>query len=108
MKAARRLLASFANLRPADPAAFAEVLADALQGYPPRIAAECAARLPLETEFLSIKAVADWCERETAWHQKVATATIIPRKPERAELPDNPERAAAVQQLITGAARKIP
>jgi hypothetical protein len=74
-KAAKQLVGSYAHLRPDNPTTFIESIAAVLAQYPPSVADECAdprRGIARKAEFLSVKAVVEWCEARLEYYQAIA------------------------------------
>lgn len=102
-KAAKKLAGQFASLRAHDPDGFIWAVAATLAKYPQEVVAECCDPqhgLAREVEFLSVKSLAEWCERELALYIKMAEA--LPSLPSHAEPVLSDEHRATMRERVMG------
>lgn len=93
-KAAKKLVGSYAHLRPGDPDTFIESIAEVLAQYPLGVVAECvdvrtgAAR---KIEFLTVRALVEFLDARMEFHTALARhvprAAIVPPAPRPATTP---------------------
>lgn len=87
-KAAKTLTGAFAHLRPDNPETFIASIAAVLAQYPLGLVEECCdprRGLARSIEFLSVKAIVEWCDTRLAFHQALA-AYVAPKRREEPEL----------------------
>lgn len=86
---AKQLVGSYAHLRPDNPEVFIASIAAVLAQYPLGVIEEAAdprkgiARI---AEFLSIKALVEWCDARLAFYQGLAAYVALPPQPKQPEL----------------------
>lgn len=81
-KAAKRLVGSYAHMRPGDPDTFIESVAAVLSQYPLGIVGLCAdprRGIARKAKFLSIAELVEWLDAELEHYRK--TAALVPRLP---------------------------
>jgi hypothetical protein len=87
LRLAKDLVGNFPNLRPDNPGRFIESVDQVLGQYPLGIAQECAdpiVGIASKVEFLSIKALIDWCEGRLSFYRALA-AYVKPPEPRQIE-----------------------
>jgi hypothetical protein len=83
-QAAKTLVGSFAHLRPDNPQVFIASIAAVLAQYPRGVVEECVdprCGIARKVEFLSIKALVEWCDVRLAFYQALASYSGTPPKP---------------------------
>jgi hypothetical protein len=113
LKAAKRLSRQWPHAKPPDPEGWLQAIADTLRRYPPALVEECvesASAFVLAREFPpTCKAVADWCDEQVRLVRSLAAIEDwqLEKRAALPQLPDNPERAAEIQALISGLVQAI-
>ncbi len=96
---AKQLVGSYAHLRPDNPETFIASVAAVLAQYPPGVSEEAAdprKGIARTAEFLSVKALVDWCDKRLAFYQGLASYVALPPKPAEPELtPEEWRRSSA-------------
>lgn len=79
---AKQLVGSYAHLRPDNPETFIASIAAVLAQYPLGVAEECVdprKGIARGAEFLSVKAIIDWCDKRLSFYQGLATYVALPK-----------------------------
>lgn len=102
-KAAKQLVGSYAHLRPDNPTTFIESIAAVLAQYPLGVVEECAdprKGIARKSEFLSVKALVDWCDARLAFYQGLASyaGTPVVRLEQREFSRDEMQRGGAAMR----------
>jgi hypothetical protein len=113
LRAAKKLLGSYANLRPPDPEQFACSVAEVLSLYPTGLVEECVdARTGIagKVEFLSIKSLTEWLDRRQEFYRSLSGYVEPPPEESESLLSDeHRERMAmALRGLSRSLAKSIP
>ncbi len=102
LKAAKTLIGSYAHLRPDNPEVFVASIGAVLAQYPFGVVEEAAdprRGIARKVEFLSVKALVDWCDSRLSFYQGLATYVALPPKPAEPELtPDEWRRGSAAMR----------
>lgn len=107
LRLAKDLVGNFPNLRPDNPARFIESVERVLEQYPLGVAQECAdpiAGISSKVEFLSLKAIMDWCERRLELYKSLASYV---RPPEPRQIDAGPITAEQCQNLMAEVAKVL-
>lgn len=99
LKAAKTLIGSFAHLRPDNAEVFVAAIGAVLAQYPLGIVEEAVdprKGIARTVEFLSVKALVDWCDKRLSFYQGLASYVALPAKPKEPELtPEEWRRSSA-------------
>lgn len=101
LKLAKDVVGNFANLRPDNPARFLESVGLVLEQYPLAIGHECAdpvRGIASKVEFLSLKAISEWCTARLEFYQALASYRGPPAP--RLQIEPGPITAEQCQNLM--------
>lgn len=110
-RAAKQIIGSYAHLRPDNPEAFVAAVIAVLAQYPAGVIDDCAdprRGIARSVEFLSIKALTEWCDQRLAFYQGLAAFVGQPPKREEQDFTREEMRrgGAAMRGLFRAIAAK--
>jgi hypothetical protein len=110
LKSAKKLVGSYANLRPADPEEFGQCIAEVLGQYPAGVVEECVdprIGVAKKVEFLSIKSLTEWLDNRLVFYQSLASYMPKPQRSQSETVEISAEQREQMALAMKGLSRAI-